>query len=97
MNCIDEEVYLKINYDLKNDLYYWELGKYLESNESMENFIKDNFVNYIKSKKNKRRSYIYCLTYLFTHLFSLIEDLDNDELEQLMTFQSDIDFINEIG
>ena len=97
MNCIAEEVYLKINYDLKNDLYYWELGKYLESNESMENFIKDNFANYIKSKKNKRRSYIYCLTYLFTHLFSLIEDLDNDELEQLMTFQSDIDFINEIG
>lgn len=37
------------------------------------------------------------MTYLFTHLFSLIEDLDNDELEQLMTFQSDIDFINEIG
>ena len=59
MNCIAEEVYLKINYDLKNDLYYWELGKYLESNESMENFIKDNFVNYIKSKKNKRRSYNY--------------------------------------
>lgn len=53
MNCIAEEVYLKINYDLKNDLYYWELGKYLESNESMENFIKDNFVDYIKSKKNK--------------------------------------------
>ena len=51
MNCIDEEVYLKINYDLKNDLYYWELGKYLESNESMENFIKDKFEEYLKSKK----------------------------------------------
>jgi len=97
MNCIDEEVYLKINYDLKNDLYYWELGKYLESNESMENFIKDNFEEYLKSKKNKRRAYLYCLTYLFTHLFSLIEELDNEELEQLIAFQGDMDFINEIG
>ena len=29
MNCIIEEKYLKINYDSKNDLYYWELEKYL--------------------------------------------------------------------
>ena len=37
------------------------------------------------------------MTYLFTHLFSLIEELDSEELEQLIAFQGDMDFINEIG
>ena len=88
---------MKTNYDRKNDLYYWELNKSLKQYEEIENFIKANFEEYLKSKKNKRKSYLYCLTYLFTHLFSLIEELDNEELEQLIAFQGDLDFINEIG
>ena len=88
---------MKINYDRKNDLYYWELNKSLKQYEEIENFIKLNFIEYLQSKKNKRKSYLYCLTYLFTHLFSLIEELDSEELEQLIAFQGDMDFINEIG
>ena len=88
---------MKTHYDQEHDLYYWGLEKTLKPNEEIENFIKSNFIEYLKSKKNKRRSYLYCLTYLFTHLFSLIEELDSEELEQLIAFQGDMDFINEIG
>ena len=56
MNCIAEEVYLKINYDSKNDLYYWKLEKYLNRNECIDKFIKENFFDYLLTKRKSKFS-----------------------------------------
>ena len=66
MNCIIEEVYLKINYDSKNDLYYWEFEKYLNRSECIDKFIKDSFVDYLLTKR-KSKPFIDCLSYIFNH------------------------------
>ena len=96
MNCIVEEKYLKINYDSKNDLYYWELEKYLNRNECIDKFIKENFFDYLLTKR-KSKPFIDCLSYLFIHLFSFVEDLDSEDTERLIAFQGDKDFVNEVG
>ena len=63
MNCIVEEKYLKINYDLKNDLYYWELGKYLE--KCIPKYIViDGWNSYISNVTKKEDLPKQCLFYI---------------------------------
>ena len=88
---------MKTEYDKRGDIYYWSLLETVDENEIIRNFVKTEFSEYIQSKKKKKVMFVDCLTFLFTNLFMKLSSLDDDELEHLLVFHNDIEFLNENG
>ena len=87
---------MKTEYDKRGDIYYWSLMETVGENENIRNFVKTEFSEYIQSKK-KKVMFIDCLTFLFTNIFMKLSSLDSEEIEYLLVFHNDIEFLNENG
>ena len=82
-------------YDFRTDCYYWTLEKQVEENMLIERLIEQNFVEYLSKQRERKR--FQCLVFLFINLFSLLEGLDDEDLDRALSNQRNIEVMNELG
>lgn len=86
---------MKPHYERMKNIYYWTLEKQ-NKNERIEVIVKEYFGDYLKEVK-KKKVYINNLSFLLTHLFILLEDIHDEEMECLCEVGYNAELMNDIG
>ena len=86
---------MKTHYERLKNIYFWTLENQ-KKNERMEMIVGEYFGDYLKEVR-KKKVYINNLSFLLTHLFILLDDLQDSEEECLCEVEYNADLMNELG